>query len=118
MKLRRFKKRWIEAGLVFVMTAGLAGRVWQGMAISEEGGLLTKAQVKEDRNQAIQYVEDVHPFFVTDQDQSEYRIAKEKYIEETQKSMSVSELRMSTSEYLSSLHDAHTVVSWGSEPRL
>ena len=118
MKLRRFKKRWIEAGLVFVMTAGLAGRVWQGMEISEEGGLLTKAQVKEDRNQAIQYVEDVHPFFVTDQDQSEYRIAKEKYIEETQKSMSVSELRMSTSEYLSSLHDAHTVVSWGSEPRL
>lgn len=57
MKLRRFKKRWIEAGLVFVMTAGLAGLVWQGMAISEEGGLLTKAQVKEDRNQAIQYVE-------------------------------------------------------------
>lgn len=57
MKLRRFKKRWIEAGLVFVMTAGLAGLVWQGKAISEEGGLLTKAQVKEDRNQAIQYVE-------------------------------------------------------------
>lgn len=53
-----------------------------------------------------------------DRDQSEYRMAKEKYIEETQKSMSVSELRMSTSEYLSSLHDAHTVVSWGSEPRL
>ena len=42
MKFWRFKKKWIEAVLAFAMTAVLAGCAWQGTAISEEGGLLTK----------------------------------------------------------------------------
>lgn len=117
-KLRVTKKKYLEAGVTVIITGMLAVSNYMGAQNADKSGILTKGQIEEDRNQAIKYVEDVHPFFVTDQDQSEYRRAKEKYIEETQKSMSVSELRMSTSEYLSSLHDAHTVVSWGKEPRL
>lgn len=108
MKFWRFKKKWIEAVLAFAMTAVLAGCAWQGTAISEEGGLLTKTQVEEDRKQAIQYVEDVHPFFELEEDQSEYKEAKKAYISQTQSGMTVWEFWGATAEYMSSLRDAHT----------
>nr|WP_317448591.1 hypothetical protein [uncultured Sellimonas sp.] len=63
MKFWRFRKKWFEAGLTFLVTVALAGYAWKGTAVWKEGRLLTKEEVGEDRNQVIRYVEDVHPFF-------------------------------------------------------
>ena len=44
--------------------------------------LLTAEQVRADRQQLIDYVESVHPFFVDGSDQTAYRAAKEAYLAE------------------------------------
>lgn len=73
---------------------------------------LTKVQVQEDREQVIEYLENIHPFFVLEKDQKEYKAAKEKYMKATKKAMPIAELREVTSIYLSSLKDGHTTLSW------
>lgn len=73
---------------------------------------LTKAQVQEDRDQVIEYLENIHPFFLLEKDQKEYKAAKEKYMQATKKAMPIAEFREITSIYLSSLNDGHTTLSW------
>lgn len=73
---------------------------------------LTKAQVQEDREQLIEYFENVHPFFLLERDQKEYKAAKEKYIKAAKRAMSINEFREITSIYLSSINDGHTTLSW------
>lgn len=73
---------------------------------------LTKAQVQEDREQVIEYLENVHPFFWLEQDQKVYKAAKEKYMEATKRAMPTAEFREITSIYLSSLNDGHTTLRW------
>ena len=75
---------------------------------------LTKEQVQEDREQVIEYLENVHPFFLLEQDQKEYKAAKEKYMKATKKAMPTAEFREITSIYLASLNDGHTTLSWES----
>ena len=41
---------------------------------------LSKTQVAEDRNQVIEYLESVHPFFVLEKEQEKYKAAKKTYI--------------------------------------
>ncbi len=73
---------------------------------------LSKTQVAEDRNQVIEYLESVHPFFVLEKEQEKYKAAKKTYIETTQRAMPITEFQEKTSIYLSSLDDGHTTLSW------
>lgn len=73
---------------------------------------LSKTQIAEDRNQVIEYLESVHPFFVLEKEQEKYKAAKKTYIETTQRAMPITEFQEKTSIYLSSLDDGHTTLSW------
>ncbi len=75
-----------------------------------ENKLLTKEQVLEDRTQVIKYLEEIHPFFLLEEDQSEYIKVKKDYIQNTSAKMTLEEFQIETSIYLSSLNDGHTGV--------
>lgn len=111
MKFWRFRKKWFEAGLTFLVTVALGGCAWKGTAVWKEGRLLTKEEVREDRNQVIRYVEDVHPFFELEKDQTEYDETKKEYIEDTDRGMKVKDFQIQTSEYLTSLGESHTQIT-------
>lgn len=114
---RMGKESVMNAMLVFCMLIILGISAY----ISVDSGcdvIMTKEQVLDDRQQVIQYVEDVHPFFLLEKNQVEYEIAKHKYIERTQKKMTVDKFWETTSAYLCSLEDAHTRIGWRTNEKL
>ena len=74
--------------------------------------LLTAAQVQADRQQLIDYVESVHPFFVDGSDQNAYQAAKEAYVSQTGHDMTVDAFMNASARYLTVLGDGHTRLSW------
>ncbi len=74
--------------------------------------LLTSEQVREDRDKMIESVENIHPFFLLEEDLSGYEIAKEKYINVTGGEMTVGDFRIATAEYLCFFGDGHTGAKW------
>lgn len=74
--------------------------------------LLTAEQVQADRQQLMDYVESVHPFFVDGSDQTAYLAAKEAYLSETSAAMSVDAFMGATARYLTIFGDGHTRLSW------
>lgn len=80
--------------------------------------LLTAEQVAQDREQMITYIEDIHPYFLLEEDQSLYALAKEKYISETAGDMTVGDFKIATAEYLCFFGDGHTGLKWSEEKYL
>ena len=74
--------------------------------------LLTTEQVKADRQQLIDYVESVHPFFVDGSDQTAYQAAKKAYLSETDDAMMVDAFMYATARYLTVFGDGHTRLGW------
>ncbi|MBR6752808.1 MAG: hypothetical protein IKM05_02095, partial [Clostridia bacterium] len=74
--------------------------------------VLSSQQVQQDRQQMIDYVESVHPFFIDGSDQTAYLAAKEKYVAATQEEMTVDAFMSVTAEYLTVFGDGHTKLSW------
>lgn len=74
--------------------------------------LLTARQVQQDRQQLIDYVESVHPFFIDGSDQTAYRAAREKFVASTNEAMKVDEFMGAAAEYLTVLGDGHTKLRW------
>lgn len=74
--------------------------------------LLTAEQVQADRQQLIDYVESVHPFFVDGSDQTAYQAAKEAYLSETNAAMTVDAFMGASARYLTVFGDGHTKLSW------
>lgn len=74
--------------------------------------VLSAQQVQQDRQQMIDYVESVHPFFIDGSDQTAYLAAKEKYVAATQEEMTVDAFMSVTAEYLTVFGDGHTKLSW------
>ena len=74
--------------------------------------VLSAQQVQQDRQQMIDYVESVHPFFIDGSDQTAYLAAKEKYVAATQEEMTVDAFMSATAEYLTVFGDGHTKLSW------
>ena len=121
------KKRKIILGIILTLVLCYAGYLYFCVPMQFESHypesleplspetMLTKEQVEEDRIKAIQFVEDVHPYFVLVKDRNEYEIAKQKYVEATQTGMSVFKFQAATSEYLCSLADGHTHIWWDEE---
>lgn len=77
--------------------------------------ILTAEQVLEDREKMISNVENIHPFFLLEEDRSSYEEAKEKYIAQTDAAMTVGEFRIATAEYLCFFGDGHTGANWYEE---
>ena len=74
--------------------------------------LLAAEQVQADRQQMIDYVESVHPFFVDGSDQAAYQAAKEAYLSETNAAMTVDAFMGASARYLTVFGDGHTRLSW------
>lgn len=100
--------------LIMLLVVCLSGCSVQKETDSSLNQNLTKVQVQDDREHVIEYLENVHPFFLLEQDQKEYKVAKEKYMKATKRAMPTAEFREITSIYLSSLNDGHTTLSWES----
>ena len=80
--------------------------------------VLTAEQVTEDREQMINSVENIHPYFLLEEDLSDYEAAKEKYISQTTGEMTVGDFRIATAEYLCFFGDGHTGAKWYEEKYL
>ena len=74
--------------------------------------VLSAQQVQQDRQQLIDYVESVHPFFVDGSDQTAYLAAKETYVAATREEMTVDAFMGATAEYLTVFGDGHTRLGW------
>lgn len=77
---------------------------------SNPDDMLTSAEVEEDRNQAIEFIESVHPYFVDGSDITPYEDAKDKYIKATRHKMSLTDFQAATAEYFCFFRDGHTCV--------
>lgn len=80
--------------------------------------LLTKEQVTEDRDLAIQFVEDAHPYFVVQKDLSAYEQACRNYMNAASEAMSVRDFQAATAEYLCFFEDGHTRIRWSEDEYL
>lgn len=77
--------------------------------------VLTVEQVIEDRDKAIEYMEEIHPYFILVEDQSDYEDAKQKYIQTAASEMSVRDFQAATAEYIGFFQDGHTRLAWKEE---
>lgn len=74
--------------------------------------LLTREQVQADRQQLVEYVESVHPFFVDGSDRTAYQAAKDAYLSGTQDAMTVDAFMGASARYLTVFGDGHTRLNW------
>ena len=74
--------------------------------------LLTQEQIRSDRDMAIRFVEDAHPYFVFQDDLTAYEQTKETYINQTAQEMTVGEFQAATAQYLCFFRDGHTRIRW------
>ncbi len=100
------------AAALYFMPVSFGGTWPQRPAALPGDTLLTAEQVDADRQQLIEYVESVHPFFVDGSDQTAYQAAKEAYLAETGAAMTVDAFMESTARYLTVLGDGHTKLGW------
>ena len=128
---RMKKKRWkIILSTIVLLLALFTGYIYFCIPIQLNGNypeglkplspdtLLTKEQVIEDRTQAIKFIEDVHPYFALEKDQSAYATALQKYMNATETEMYVSDFQAATAEYLCFFADGHTHIWWDEEAYL
>lgn len=99
----------------FFVPVSLGGQYAQGLEALPADTLLTADRVAADRDYAIQFVEDVHPYFVLEEDQSVYEKARQNYIDATSAAMSVGDFQAATGEYLCAFGDGHTRIRWNEE---
>ncbi|MBO3444911.1 S41 family peptidase [Clostridium sp. CCUG 7971] len=72
---------------------------------------LTKKEIKEDRNKMIDIMESTHPIFL-EEVPKEYEEAKNKFIKDTKKEMTIGEFQLALSKYTSSIEDGHTGIGF------
>lgn len=77
--------------------------------------MLTLEQVQEDRDLAIAYMENTHPYFILEEDQETYELAKQEYIDATETEMTVRDFQVATAEYICFFKDGHTRLRWSEE---
>ncbi|MBD5523288.1 MAG: hypothetical protein HDR04_02475 [Lachnospiraceae bacterium] len=80
--------------------------------------ILTREQVTEDRDLAIQFVEEAHPYFVVQKDHSAYEQARLNYMNAASGEMSVGDFQAATAEYLCFFEDGHTRIRWSEDEYL
>lgn len=118
------KKGRIVIGVLLFVIALAAAFIYFCVPISTGGSepewqpalaadtMLTAEQVSEDRDAAITFVEDVHPYFALVDDQTAYAQAKQQFENATAGELSVGGLQAAVAEYLCFFADGHTRVWW------
>ena len=80
--------------------------------------LLTQEEAASDRDMAIRFVEDVHPYFLFQEDPTDYEQARQTYIDQTAREMTIGEFQAATAQYLCFFRDGHTRIRWTEEEYL
>ena len=125
-KMKKMKKRLLitfgigliilillaAVGCLYFMPFGLGGTYPDQPDALPGDTVLSAQQVQEDRQQLIDYVESVHPFFIDGSDQTAYESAKGKYVKVTNGDMTVNDFMGATAEYLTVFGDGHTALRW------
>lgn len=73
---------------------------------------LTQEQIIQDRDQLIEYIETVHPYFDLEEDKSSYEAEKEQFIEYCSHEMSVQQFFMACAGFVNFFRDGHTRMMW------
>ncbi len=102
-------------GLLYALPVSFGGKQVDIPKQLAADTVLTAEQVIEDRDKAIEYMESIHPYFILEENQSDYQTAREKYIQATNAAMSVRDLQAATAEYLCFFQDGHTHLRWTEE---
>lgn len=76
--------------------------------------MLNRDEVESDRNYLIETIEETHPIFLEGLD-ADYLDAKETFISNTNREMSVKELQNYSALYINSLNDGHTRLFWNDD---
>lgn len=77
--------------------------------------ILNEEQVEEDRDFAIACMENTHPYFILEEDQGTYELAKQEYINVATGEMTVRDFQAATAEYICFFQDGHTRLRWNEE---
>jgi len=130
MKKKKLKVIGIILGCVVVLLTGIGIYLYYNYPISVyapkahkyAGNVqldkeMTVSEVKADAEEMIDIMESTHPIFLEKQPEK-YKEAKERFLKETKKSMTVGEFQLSVSRYLVSLQDGHTKLFWRDEQYL
>jgi len=130
MKKKKLKVIGIILGCVVVLLVGIAIYSYYNYPISVYGPKAHKyagnvqldkemavSEVKADAEEMIDIMESTHPIFLEKQSEK-YKEAKERFLKETKKSMTVGEFQLSVSRYLVSIQDGHTRLFWREEQYL
>ena len=121
--MKKKKWVWIAAGILLaVLLATGVGLYFSPVSFGgtgvkrpealSEDTLLTAEMIHADRQQLIDYVESVHPFFVDGSDQTAYLAAKDAYLAQTGGDMTVEAFMGVTARYLTVFGDGHTRLGW------
>ena len=102
----------IIVGIIYSLPLSFGGKSVDIPEQLEADMMLTAEQVIEDRDKAIEYMEEIHPYFILEESKSDYQDAKESYIQATNDAMSVRDLQAATAEYLCFFQDGHTKLRW------
>lgn len=104
------------AGICFYVPISFGQRQYmeppEALAIDMQ---LPKEEVQADRNQMIEYIEHIHPYFLVEENRDAYQSAKDTYISLTEDAMTVGEFQIATGEYLCFFGDGHTGMKWNEE---
>ena len=100
------------AAVLYFLPVSFGGTRTARPAALPEDTLLAAEQVQADRQQLMDYVESVHPFFVDGSDQTAYQAAKEVYLSGTNTAMTVDAFMGASARYLTIFGDGHTKLSW------
>lgn len=103
------------AGILYSFPLSVGGKsveIPEALAVDT---VLSEEQVIEDRDKAIEYMEEIHPYFILVEDQSNYEDAKQKYIQTTTSKMTVRDFQAATAEYIGFFQDGHTRLRWTEE---
>lgn len=105
----------VVAGILYSFPLSFGGKpveIPEALAVDT---VLSEEQVIEDRDKAIEYMEEIHPYFILVENQSDYEVAKQKYIQTAASKMTVRDFQAATAEYIGFFQDGHTRLRWTEE---
>ncbi len=125
MTKKRGKKIWIVLGCILLLSGGIffygfynkypiTAYETKSYEPNREVILnrqLTEFEVKADVEEMIEIMESTHPIFLEGETEK-YKEAKDRFLNETNRNMTVDEFKFSISRYLSSIQDGHTRLRW------
>ncbi len=125
MNKKRGKKIWIALGCILLLSGVIffygfynkypitayEPKPYEPNGEAIPSRQLTELEVKSDAEDMIEIMESTHPTFLEGETEK-YKEAKTRFLNETNRNMTVDEFKFSVSRYLSSIQDGHTRLRW------